>query len=297
MDIISFYVDLFKEQLINLWNYNAFKDIVIPLLNLFIVIWIYASTNKIRRKEIEENFSFQIHSSRPIFIFEPIIIRYEFDESPRNVLLQRWAYSDDPLMDYYSEKNYKEDITNKSFMRFVNIGDSYAKNIKITTHHINGKKYFDLVGEKTFSGGGRAYSISQQGYNKDKHTMRYSFDQIGEQGGFAHDFHLNNNATRIRKRIISKEEKIKVSIDKSDLMIINHSLYDVYGNITPYLKVVIEYQDKHNKDYVDEIFIGISRNSFKTGSSVREMVNATLSELDPGHIKDYENSDNMKFVN
>ncbi|QRN49966.1 hypothetical protein [Macrococcoides bohemicum] len=293
--IIYYFIE--TVELENIMNYNTLKDIGLPLLNIVAVALIFILQDVFRRNEIKMNRKYESINNRPIFVFVENELDFFQSEGDTNIFDIRWKYPDDKYVKH-SSKVYKQDevdervetIFNKSYLRFKNVGDGVAYNIKMVVHHIDSVKYYEYLEIKEFQVGKFIHKIEKKNkkdeYNNDflySYKDQYSDREIMRR----YTFNIGNNHSKLHRRIVAHNDTFSIRFNDSDRSIINYSLFNMQSNIKPFIKVELNYEDKHGNKFKDVIYIAIVRDSMRDVLSVQTEILASLGEVDPYYIDEY----------
>ncbi|MFC6292394.1 hypothetical protein BHU61_09140 [Macrococcus epidermidis] len=235
----------------NFFDYGFFRDVIIPFGSLISVYIIYLMTNK-----------FQKQSNRPMFTMIPIEIEKNIMKKDTDIFNHAIVdRKNENIQDYISE-NYKTSHFLESFIYFKNIGDSFAKNIEITISHINPEEYFKKVNANEF-------------YNREYNDMNIILNNTPTGNALIVKSNRGNNRYNLLKdkfsstfkfRVCAKEEIIKVKFKKNDRIIFNHFMLADSHIYRPYIKIIINYKDKFNTKYQEEMYIVLKNTAIRNKS-------------------------------
>lgn len=294
-DIVVFYWELICNGLSKIKDYEVFKDIVLPIINMLIVVAVFVLSDLFRRFQVNNDRKYQQHCDKPIFVFEPIKISYEISNIHRNIPKQMWLYPDDNNKERYEKSNYIQDNKVDSFYRIKNIGKEAAKNIKVTVNFIEGKRYLDKVKYKSiYLGRGRNIPITLGDINQEKNTINA---KIASDKPYY--FYLNgkDNGTRRAYRIIPVDRFIEIPINQGDLAIFNLHLYHPNNNVIPYVSIYIEYEDRFGNDYNETINIAVRSRNVINNLNDTGYVSATLDEFATEDMEYYKVEHGVEYIN
>ncbi|MCE4957706.1 hypothetical protein [Macrococcoides caseolyticum] len=261
---------------------EIFKDLIIPGASLISVFIIYYLTNK-----------FQIESNRPVFTFEPIKLLKEVDKNDMNFLRHAIVDSNDENIDDYIDNKFISKKNLKPRFYFRNIGNSYAKDITITIKHVDPEKYFNDSSLKTL------YPMTFNNFEivtmKNKNNdFKLLLKRIENLGFIEHNLIYGDYKTKKHFRICPVNEKVSMTIEENDITIFNHNIMWEYAETRPYIIAVINYKDKYNKKYEDEILISLDRSNLNSNSLDNfYTVYFEVNEIDKYYIQKYPN----KYIN
>ena len=232
----------------NIFDYGFFRDVIIPFGSLISVYIIYLMTNK-----------FQKQSNRPMFTMIPIEIEKNIMKKDTDIFNHAIVdRKNENIQDYISE-NYKTSHFLESFIYFKNIGDSFAKDIEIVISHINSEVYFKKVNANEF-------------YNREYNDMNIILNNTptrnalivkSNRGNKRYNLLKDKYSSTFKFRVCAKEEIIKVKFKKNDRIIFNHFMLADSHTYRPYIKVTINYKDKFDSKYQDEMFIVLKNTAIR----------------------------------
>lgn len=259
---------------------EVFKDLIIPGASLISVFIIYKLTNK-----------FQIESSRPVFTFEPIKLLKEVEKNDMNFLRHAIVDSNDENIDDYIDNNFISKKNLKPRFYFRNIGNSYAKDITITIKHVDPEKYFNesnlnAMYPMTFSNF-CAVTVKDESSNYRLILKNKNFTR-------EHNLIYGDYKTRKKIRMCPVDGEIFISLEQNDIVIFNHHIISDFVNTRPFVIATLEYKDKYNKNYKEDIFISVDRTNLHSNSlDDYYTVYFEINEIDNYYIQQYPD----KYIN
>lgn len=294
-DTLLFYWEHLWNTVSKTQSYKVFKDLVLPIINMLIVVGVFVLSDIFRRKEINGNRKYQQECDKPLFMFDPIKIDYEIGNVKRNIVNQLWAYPEGNIIDKYKESNYVQDDKFTSMYRIKNVGKEVAKDIKFTINFIEGKKFLEEVKLDTLNLGlGKKFSISIKEYDDNNNTFKATLTS-----NKVHNFYINGkeNGNKRSYRLLPPGNYIELPIDKGDLAIFNLHLYCPNNNVIPYVSINIDYKDRFGNSYNENLNIAIRVRHANSNLDDTGFVRATLDEFSKEDMEYYNKHYNVTFIN
>ncbi|PKE61529.1 hypothetical protein [Macrococcoides caseolyticum] len=292
IDFINFYIELFKHQIIKLLNYSFLKDVLIPVINVLLVWFIFHKTNKNRLLEIEDNRKYESENNRPVFVFIKNKIDYYETDGNFYPLDLRWKYNEDVFVEhhtrYYKDEKaneFEESIFNQSKLKFKNVGQSVAYDIEVEIEHIDSEKYLNQA-NKEYTVGSYEHKIHKHTAEDGSENISIAYEIVNSTKNKAKRYTLRNGNQKSNYKFRVKEQEgiLEVPLDKSDRYIFNHTFADIMSHKTPYIKVIIKYNDKLGYPFKDEMFIGLNQNVKVNIVNVLNQSAGALSDIHKSYI-------------
>nr|DAI84656.1 MAG TPA: hypothetical protein [Caudoviricetes sp.] len=206
-------------------------------------------SRKFQEKLNDDNFERRIKEERPYIVVESPELIFQYDSTyTKDLLNVKWVYEDD-IQKQLLGTDYEYNI--RVYLRFRNIGKSMAKKIEVVNTYINADEKLKKFDEShklphelkrgEMNGNTTVYRL----YEEDKDSPKVvSFNNEDEM---PHHYKFD---------LLKSNDFIKVSINESDLKLINYFLFYTYALIhLPKLKFSITYFDQYDNFYKDNFNI------------------------------------------
>ncbi|ENG5640039.1 hypothetical protein ABUU13_000541 [Staphylococcus aureus] len=227
------------------------------------VIYVFNGTKKFQREIHEDKLKEDAKNNKPAFVFEPLEIYYNFNGFNQRFIKKNWLYDNDINYDRNKKEKFENNYFSKSVMRFKNIGNGIAKNVKITYKHIDGLNYFKNLNSEIMPPLNHIFKIVNE--NEENHIARIGANYPEGNGVYSFEINKGGNYSQYSYRFINNDGYFEIPLNKKDMYILNYSIYHSNPRELKYplIEFKFEYQDLYDNYYEENIFVSISNHALR----------------------------------